>query len=288
MKKTVSYHIDRNIPRSTTDQPNIPVGQREYLSRLANLNSKFLGVVHRKKQWDRYTSEHLDRIAKISQKDDLSRYSDLPENSIITISIEHRDVRLENEFNSLIYSISSTLSALTYVISSFIKGCSTMHSHSSLVKLLSKDNKDPELSELVIKNDEDWIDELKTRRDTATHYVSLLLKSKFIRKIENNEITNTENILGIMTNPVKRNFLLHEDIPLLDGTKHKSQIIENNGIKEIKNQIFDINGNLVYECNSENNEDIELSNARIYIDNIYENLESYIIKVLSNLNKRLI
>lgn len=291
MNKTVAYWIDKNIPRNTSDQPDIVVDQRDYLSRLANLKSKYLGIKHRKEQWDNLVTDHLRKINnKIPSDDDVSKYSELPEGSTVTINIEYRDARLENEFNALLFSMSSTLSALTYVITSFIKGSHKMHSHNGLVKMFSKNSKQTTLSSLVIKNNQVWINELKTRRDTATHYISLLLKSELEKTInikEKPSMSLKESTLGIMKDPIKKNFKLHQDIPLLEGAEHKSEAITHNGSTQYKEQIFDMSGNLVYESTSESIQRVELISAVEYMNSITQSLESYIVAILKELNKKL-
>ncbi|WP_022950904.1 hypothetical protein [Leucothrix mucor] len=295
-KNSVSYYIHRIIPRSKGDQPNIYVDQQNYLSRLANLKSKYIGVEHRKEQWDFYTSSHLKEInAKTFYSLKPSSLSELPEGSVVTRSFKYRDIRLENEFQAIIYSISSALSALTYVITSFVKGSQSLHSHTKLIKILLKTSDNSILSRLIIESGESWYDELKVRRDTGTYYVSLLLKSTLEHTIlDGEEFFETKSILSLMKYPVKKNFLLLDDIPLLDGSEMKSKSSVINGKVELEEQVLDINKQVVYQSNSQKIDPIdpidpiELIDGISYINNICFELESYVIKVLEELNKKII
>jgi hypothetical protein len=284
MKNKVAYYIDKNIPRSTDDQPEIHIKPSMYLARLSNLRAKFDSVTYRKEQWEKSITEFKENYEKHCLTPKLNKEMNLPEGAIATINHEYKDTRIENEFEMLAYSFGCALTSLTSVITSFLSGKHQVHSHTKLLKIL-KDKGYGNLLEIVECNTNDWTAELKIRRDTATHHSTLSLKSNNEHVFKDNKIISTSELfLGIPKFPNKLKSLWEYDIPLADGTNYKSKTIGGN--EEIK--IYDNKGQLVFEdiLIPVNNED--LIEGREYIDTIYLKLEIYIVDVLKELNNKLI
>lgn len=286
MNKNIDYYFDAVIPRGLKDQPAIFVSQSDYLSRIANLNSKYLGTKYRKEQWDKFTTSHIKSFKKNIKS--IQKSEKLEKGIVLLSSFAYRDTRVDNEFEMIIYSISCTLSALSSVIASFLKGKTKTHSHSNLSKVLNENNDIPSLSTLVRTNFDDWAHEVKLRRDAATHNIALLLKSKIDQKQKGNKIISCSQLYLAIPKAVRKyNVVWEQDIPVLGGATFKtSSIVSCKGDKTTR-EILDNKNKVIFRSESKLEPDIELTDSIDYINSIYKKLENYIVGALRILKTKI-
>lgn len=285
MNKGIDYYFDAVIPRGLKDQPNIFVSHSDYLSRLANFNSKYLGVKYRKEQWDKFSANHINSFKKKIKN--IQRSEKLEKDMVLSSSFAYRDTRTENEFEMIIYSINCTLSALSYVISSLLTGKTKIHSHSSLAKVMNDNNDIPSLSKLVRSNFIDWAHEVKLRRDVAAHYIALLLKSRIDQKQKgNNIISKSKLYLAIPKTVRKYNVVWEQDIPVLGGAIFKSFSVVTSTEEETTREILDKNNKVIFRSNLKAEPEIELIDSIEYINSVYKKLEEYIVGALKILKTK--
>ena len=286
----VAKAIDDLIPRGGKKPNQIAVSLEEYLSRLSMLNRKIKGVGHRKNCWDRIANEHLVKFEKMNHESSKENTEGvIPKKSKMTYKFSLRDIRLENEFEVLIYSLRSSLTMLTRLISSFLKGQTDLHSHSKLKKSLNTPEKWPRLSAIVNEACYDWVDDLTERRDAATHYVALTATSDLaIESDESNVIKIQRNTVSIPKEPLKYVSVWWDDIPALGGASHSSTAVTNDDGSIIEaNGLFDATGNLLVRRNAKLPELPELIDGRKYCDNLMKNYKNYIVRVSSELKAKI-
>ena len=282
--------IDALIPRGGGKPNQIAVSLEEYLSRVAMFSRKIKGVMHRKNCWDRITKEHLVKFENMNYESSKENTEGvIPKKGKMTYKFSLRDIRLENEFEVLIYSVRSSLTMLTKVISAFLKGQTTLHSHSKLKKNLSTTDKWPELSALVNEACNEWIDNLTERRDAATHYVALTATSDLaIESDKSNVIKVQRNTVSILKQPLKFVSVWWDDIPALGGASHASTTVTHDDGSIIEaHELFDATGNLLARRNAKRPELPEVIDGREYVDSLMRNYENYIVKVASELKTKI-
>jgi hypothetical protein len=288
MKKDINYYFDSVIPRGLKDQPNIFVTSSDYLSRIATLNSKYWGVKYRKEQWDQLYEKKL-----LSFKKEVGAFQKknegLKKGMELTSSLVFRDTTIENEFEMFIYSVSCALSTLSCFVASFLNGKTKIHSHSKLAKTMVDNGDTLKLSELILDNINDWVYDLKFRRDAATHHIALLLKSKIEQKQKDNKVIAKDNVfLGIPKILKKYNIICEQNIPVLGGSISKSKSVTINFKEEITNEILDRNNNVIFKSNFKPELDIEYIDSFEYINSIDTKLEEYIINILKILKIKIV
>lgn len=213
----------------------------------------------------------------------------IPKKWEMTYTFSLRDIRLENEFEVLIYSVRSSLTMLTRLISAFLKGKTDLHSHSKLQKILNSSDDWPVLSAIVNEACHNWINDLTKRRDAATHYVALTATSSLSIKIEKPNVTNVQkNTVSIPKQPLKFVEIWWDDIPVLGGTLHSSTTVTNNDGNIIEaHGLFDGAGNLLVRRNTKPSELPELIDGREYCNNLIKSYEEYFVKVASELKTKM-
>jgi len=282
--------IDDLIPRGGKKPNQIAVSLEDYLSWVAMFNRKIKGVRHRKSCWDRITDEHLVKFEKMdhkSPKKDIKGV--IPKKGKMTYTFSLRDIRLENEFEVLIYSVRSSLTMLTRLISAFLKSKTDLHSHSNLQKSLNTAKNWPALSAIVNEACHDWIDDLTKRRDAATHYVALTATSSLTIESERSNVIKVQrNTVSIPKQPLKFVSVWWDDIPVLGWASHSSTAVTNDDGNIIEaHGLFDGTGNLLVRRNTSLPELPELIDGREYCDNLMRNYENYFVKVASELKTKI-
>ena len=282
--------IDDLIPRGGKKLDQITVSLEDYLSRVAMLNRKIQGVKYRKSCWDRITDEHLVKFEKMDHKSPKKNIEGvIPKSGKMTYTFSLRDIRLENEFEVLVYSVHSSITMLTRLISAFLSGKTDLHSHSKLQKSLNTTEDWPVLSAIVNKACHEWIDDLTERRDAATHYVSLTATSSVTIETDKSSGTKVQrNRVSIPKQPLKFVSVWWDDIPVLGGTLHSSTMVTNNDGSIIEaHGFFDVRGDLLVRRNANLPELPELIDGRKYTYNLIRNYENYIVEIASELAKKI-
>jgi hypothetical protein len=274
--------LDVLVPRGGTQPSYLCVSLEDYLSRLAVLSRKIDGVRHRKEQWDKIVDEHLSKFQDL--KSEWQKLSNkVPElNGFLSCGL--RNIRVENEFEVILYSICGTLSALTKVIATFLKGNERMHSHSRLPSVLLHHDWGS-LADIVSKALYEWIEDVVCRRDAATHYVALTAESMLGYPMRGNT-SQKPDILGvaITRKPIKYVPLWLDNVPVIGGTSTLSTFASDNSwmIKDIR----DTNDQLILQRSGEPPLLPEMIDGREYINVTVRRLEDYIADVLRELLAR--
>lgn len=288
MNKDIRQLIDSLVPRGGEMPGRIHISLEEYLSRLANLNRKIASLDFRFENWKKLRDEHQVKFEKhLNSKNNLNEFNNT-DSKIKTLSYSSRDSRLKNEFEVLLYSVTSTLSNMTRVVASFLKGSTQVHSHSSLASVLSKHSNFFDIHKIVVDACKVWTKELTERRDSATHYIALSATS-YIKysKLESGTIERTFSQIQIPKYPTKYISLWEDELPTLGGSSH-STIVYSDG-KEVNkvNELMDLDNVLVVRREQPLEKRPEFIEADDYVNNLHLHFHEYVSDVLSSLVNKL-
>lgn len=281
MNNDIRLLLDNLVPRGGEKPTTIYVSLEEYLSRLANFNRKIAGTNYRINCWEKICEENKVEFEKrLNSADNWNAFAktDL---KITNTSISSRDSRLENEFEVLLYSITSTLSSLTRIVVCFLKGSTQVHSHSSLSNILLKYPDFNTTQTIVLNACNLWADELTTRRDAATHYIALSATS-FIQhsKSESNTIDRSFSQIQIPKYSTKYNSLWEDELPTLGGSSFVKMTYDTGD--EI-NELKDSSGATIVKREKPLEKKPEFIEAQEYVQNLCCYFEEYIKGVFSSL-----
>lgn len=282
MSKTIAKTIDKLVPRHEKIPKNIHVSLETFLSRLANFNRKFHGTKYRLTQWNSLCAEHkleFEKSITAAKKFKLNKKT-----RATRFNLSLTDSRIENEFEALLYSFSSTLTALTRLIACFMKGSTDFKSHSKLSSTLKSHANLSRIQLVVDKARDFWANELKNRRDAATHYIALSIQSTFINT-KSNSSRSKKNVIhiGITKTSTKSVSIWEDIIPTIGGTVHQSVIREENGHTKETHELLDNEKRLILHSEHPIPPKPELIDGEKYVRLLHRNLNSYISKVLMEL-----
>jgi len=283
MENKISEVIDKLIPRGGNKPNGIYVSFEEYLSRLSNLNRKLYGTKHRMTQWRKLCEEHLTEFNKSRLVQEPIAFVENRLGSVFTFS--SRDIRLENEFEVLLYSITSALSSVARVVPCFIKNSTHFHSHSKLYDLLKKQKDFDDIQLLVSKAGDVWATELINRRDIATHYIALSLTSSVSFSKKGKEVeSKTITKIALTKKPIKYVSLWDDILPTLKSSSHEAQFGSDG--EEI-HKLLDAKNQIIVLRETPLPEKPEMIDGEKYVDTVYQNFNQYILDLLSALVTRL-
>lgn len=286
MTKAIYKSLDKLVPRGGKKPNNIHVSLETYLSRLANFNRKLIGTKYRIEKWNSTVSEHK---IKFDQNSDFLKKYKFPKNIKITnYSFSLQDTKIENEFESLLYSISSALTALTRIIACFLNGATDFHSHSRLSNTLKKYDELNAIYLIVDKANNLWASEMTARRDAAMHYIALFITSSF-QKSKSGKINRKNKIvrIGIPITPQKNVSLWDDVIPVIGGFTHTSIITNDSDVTTESHQLVDSKKKIIIQINSPLPKKPEQIDGEKYVKDLYKNFNRYINLVLTSLRKQL-
>ena len=278
----LDQYLDMLIPRGGIQPLYLYVSLEEYLSRLAVLSRKIDGVRHRKEQWDRLVGEHLVKFQGLNSE--WQKLSDkIPElNGVLSCSL--RDIRVENEFEVILYSICGTLTALTKVVATFLKGNEKIHSHSKLSSILSLHGWDS-LASIVSKASNEWVEDIVSRRDAATHYVALTAESVLSYPTIGNASQKPYTLgVAITKKPIKYMPLWLDNVPVIGGTANLTT--HANDYSWMIKDIRDRNDQIIIKRSGKPPLLPEMIDGREYVNAAIQRLEDYIADVLKELMTR--
>jgi len=211
------------------------------------------------------------------------------ENYSRDFSLSFRDLKVENEFESYLSTVSSLFNVLARFISSFLKGSERCHSLSKIHKITKDKAGFKKLSKLIENAKNSWIDDLKIRRDSTTHYVMVSAHSKYNLKENSSGKKESTVIVSIPKLPTKGKSIpvWLEDIPVTGGQRLCSERIRFNNNSEIEaHEIFDSLGRSVLRHNEKINTNFDLIDGEQYVCNIRNNLETFTCEILMNLCRK--
>lgn len=282
--KKIEMIIDSLIPRGGEKPDSIYVSLEEYLSRLSNLNRKLHGVKYRMECWSTICEEHKIEFDKVLSRDSMKQL-EKDKLKITTFSYSSIDLRLENEFEMLLYSLTSTLSALTRVVACFLKGSTQIHSHSKLCDILLKHPGFKRSCSIVANASSSWAKGLTDRRDAATHYIALSVTSSIVHsKSDSLPIKKTVIRIGISKKPVKYVSIWEDVLPTIGGSSH-TKISYNN--KKETNELMDSKEKIIIRRESPLENPPELIDGEKYMQSLYMDFQVYIKELLHSLTPAL-
>jgi hypothetical protein len=272
MNDRLEIAIDAVVPRGGTAPLCLHITLEEYLCRLAYLKRKVWGLDYRLQQWNAVCIEYKKKWDQL----DLQKMADsaFSNGKVTNFSYTTRDSKLENEFEMILYSISTTLSSLTRVVASFLQGRTNDHSHSKLQFSLAKYPEFSALQTIVADQFNAWGEELKARRDAATHYIMLSVSSSFIQDKKEGILNIVE--VGITKEPIKHGSIWHDILPVWGDSITKS--VMGQDIEE--HEMFDAQKRLIIQRNKKLPKAPLMIDGEYYIQTIYENYCDYLVKVL--------
>jgi len=294
----IDHRFDQLIPRNDVATPEIIIEKEEYLSRISSLKRKYWGVQYRYENWEKVVGAHKKDFQESVRnwrkyKGDDQELQDLKYSSRISISrgfgFARRDLKVENEFEVFISSVDSLSSVLARFIASFLKGSESCHSISKIETILKDKPGFKELYNVVLAANKNWLNELKTRRDSSTHYIMISAHSKYLYRQEPKG--DLENIVkvGIPKNPIKGKSvsIWDEDIPVISGQRDWSKNIKIGEDIEIEaHEIFDIRGRSIFRHNGKLPNNQALIDGEIYLHDVKKSLDAFIIETLAILSKK--
>ena len=288
MDKKVAKILDSLIPRGGTAPHVIHVSFEDYLSRLSNLYRKLEGVEYRMKRWNTVCEDHKKNFDKMAEFRESMKFPD--GRKIDRLSESLRDIKVENEFEMLLYSISSTLSALTRVVACFLKGSPDFHSHSRLPSLLLKHQGLNKSQSIVANACESWAKELTERRDAATHYLAVSIESSVVHSKSDSFRTKKEvKRIGLTKKPVKFVSLWEDILPTFGGSTHTgiSLYDEKADTKQEIHELHDAQKRIIIRRESPLPRMPELIDGEKYVQGLYKHFNHYVIALLSSLKPAL-
>lgn len=281
MDKDILQLLDGLVPRGGKAPVCLHVTLEEYLARVANLYLKISGVDHRREAWTVLSKEHLDRFeksaAKLFNRDLDSKFD--------TRGYALSDRRLANEFEMLMYSINSALEMLTRVVASFLNGATDTKRHSKMADLLAEHPQLDAIRQAVEDNSRQWIGEMKERRDAATHYIGLGIRSaKGTSTKDQSGNANYEVSVSIPERASKKtNSVWNEDLPIAGGTEVMSLRlgpgVELQGLFDSSKQLILVRERTV--------EEVKMMDGGVYVDVLYAHFQEYLKAILGMLVNQL-
>ncbi len=280
----IAQALDAIVPRGGTKPRCVHISLEDYLSRVANLHRKLQGAKYRRERWDALARKHVNKFRRLSK----SVKTQIPTQPRDSMSSEFTlgDIRLENEFEVLLYSVSSSLSALTRVVASFLPGSAEQHSHSRLERVLQETAGFERLFALVSKANSSWVNDLKDRRDAASHYVALSLKSTIVRSSSGSNAKQTITQIAIPESPQRFVSVWEDSLPTIGGTSHVTTSIKNAKSLVVTHELFDGVGTIVLRRDVPLQPRSKLVDGGRYVERTYDTFEDYILAVLLVLEKR--
>jgi hypothetical protein len=285
MEDRIAKVLDALVPRGGKKLFSLQIHLEEYLSRLANPNRKLQGTKYRMECWQRVCEEHKRRFKELAKS---KRRLKAPEPSgTITSAFTLRDIRLENEFEMLLCSISSSLNALTRMVACYLKGASDLHGRSKLAAALSKQKGFKRMQVIAARASESWANEMRDRRDAATHYVALSLKSTIVRSKSGSDPTRRNvSQVGIPQEPLRYVSLWEDDLPTLGGSFQKSSVTETAGSKIEIHELLDSDHRIVIRRESPLPTSPKLIDGDKYVQSTYASYQKYVHSLLKSLTRK--
>jgi hypothetical protein len=285
MDNQINLLLDKLIPRGGDKPTIIQISFEEYLSRLSNFNRKFTGLMYRMECWDKLCKNHKEKFDKGLVSQLLRQSVEESKFKKTTMSYSLRDIKLENEFEAVLYSMTSVLNVLTKIVACFLEGSTQIHSHTKLPSTLLK-RKDFEQLHIIVSNAANaWGRQLTERRDAATHYIALSITSTVSHsKSDNVLLTNNELKIGIPKTSTKYNSLWEDDLPTYGASEHVATKYDTGS--EI-HELNDSDGNLIVKRESHLPDKPELIDGENYIQDLYNGIKIYIKDVFTWLSIKL-
>lgn len=292
LASNIDLIFDQLIPRNSVSNPKIVIDIEEYLSRLSTLKRKYLGSIYRYEVWQDVVNihkqnleKHIKSVPEENEEKEITEYG----NYSIGFSLSLRDLKVENEFESYLSTVSSLFNVLARFISSLLKGSERCHSLSKIHKITKDKAGFKKLSKLIENAKNNWIDDLKIRRDSTTHYVMVSAHSKYNLRENSGGKKESTVIVGIPRLPTKGKSIpvWLEDIPVIGGQRQCSTMIKINEDSEIEaHEFFDVLGRSILRHNEKINTKFDLIDGEKYVCNIRNNLERFICEILMNLFRK--
>lgn len=294
----IDRRCDQLVPRNDVPNPEIIIQKGEYLSRISSLKRKYLGVQYRYEKWEKVVGAHKKSFHESvrnwrKHEGDAQELQDSKYSSRTSLSrgfgLSGRDLKVENEFEVFVSSVVSLSSVLARFIASFLKGSESSHSISKIESILKDKPSFKELYNVVLAANKNWLNELKTRRDSSTHYIMLSALSKYSYWQESSGEFENIVIVGIPRNPTKGKSvsMWNEDIPVIGGQRDHSWSIKIGEDIEIEaHEIFDIRGRSLFRHNGKLPNNLSLIDGETYLHDVNKYLDAFIIEVLAILSKK--
>ena len=273
-------YLDLMIPRSGELPECVVISLEDYLSRLAILNRKLLGVRYRKEQWDKLVASHRTKFNQLMQEWPTTNTTEKPR---VISGFTLRSINVDNEFEVFLFSVCSTLSMLTKLVAAFLRGNQGLHSHKTLGEVLSRRTEWTKLAQIVKEARAEWINDAFKRRDNATHYVALTAPSIFHGK----DIGLKVKIgVAIPKHPEKHVSIWMDDVPALRGTFYLStRVTEDDGTISETYDLYDMDRRLLIRRVGSLSLPTMIDGIK-YVNKTMNHLENHILEVLRELYKR--
>lgn len=282
MDQELTQLIDSLIPRGGVKPDSIYVRLEDYLCRMSNFNRKLLGTEYRMQQWTALCKEHKIHFDNAIKFFDSLEIHETKKYKTFNHSL--RDIRLENEFETLLYSISTTLSSLVRVIACFIQNATNFHSHSKLSNLLAKHKGFEDIKSIVTDAYKLWANELTDRRDAATHNIALSVNSSIVvSKTDTVRLNKSVVRVGITKEPLKYNSLWDDNLPVIGGANLLSKYGDNQEIHEL----LDKEERVIVRREVPLPAKPELIDGEEYVESLYKNFIEYVRMLLLSLKNRI-
>jgi hypothetical protein len=132
----VDWAIDRMVPRDDAMWGEIEVSREEYLARLASLRCKFHSVRHRKEQWSLFATRARETFEAMVERG--VGEGDLPAGGVTVSGFSTTDMRVDAEFEAMLFAVRSGLDTLARVIGAFLSGHRELKSYRAAVGIVER------------------------------------------------------------------------------------------------------------------------------------------------------
>jgi hypothetical protein len=270
--------LDALVPRGGTAPPGTFVSLEELLSRLASLGRKLRGMRYRLKQWTEALARTRDSFDRLLPS---TRLDSLPVGASAEVAIQLFDVRLESEFESLLFSIRSMLDVLSRVVAAHLEGATDIHSYRGLQKYLRRYPSHP-AGRLMTEAMSEWGADLFARRDAGTHYLALaLVLRRTLSRTPDGVVDEKVVFLGIPERPNASLPIWYDLVPILgDAPETAVQVPEGEA-----HGIFDGDGTLIVRHNGALPVRPPTISGEEYVERLHIQVEAHIAALLGCLNK---
>lgn len=274
--------IDGVIPRGETAPDSILTSREEYLARTAALWSRLEGLRYREDQWNQAVAQKRLQVGRVSNLADLVAAPPVEDAAVTSIRTQNRFYSLENELEAVLYTARGSLDLLTRVVCTLLEGKTEVHSYSKLHKHIPGGPRFAAVAKCITEA-EKWTLELKSRRDAASHYCTLIVASTHERALHADGTRRDVTLfLGIPELQEKESANVWDcDIPVIGGTKHRTERISSTDSPLVERRdVLDANDEMILSASGPYRPTPKLIDGEVYVRDLLAKLRHHVAQVL--------
>ncbi len=245
-------------------------------------------VEYRHEQWSSLLALAREAFGKFSAEHDGGDVGDLPLGGRSVFRISSSDVRLEGEFEATLFAVRTALDILARVVAASRQGLEHVHSYGKLAEVLARNSPTSTITALVADVATSWFQELRDRRDNASHYVGLSIESVLeIERAVDGERRRSELFVRIPKHLKKGYYVSvwHDFVPVIGSTTKTSQGLTLPDGRHVEaHALYDGRGQLILRRNGALPEPEEMIDGSQYVEQLIANFMDHTCSVLEALH----